>query len=62
MRAVVGDRLHVHGRIVGDPEHAAEIIEIRGENGSPPYVVRYDDGRENIVVPGADAWVEHHPA
>lgn len=59
MRAVIGDRLHVHGRTVGDRDHAAEIIEIRGENGTPPYVIRYDDGRQNVVVPGADAWIEH---
>jgi hypothetical protein len=59
MRATVGDRLRVHGRTVGDHEHAAEIVEIRGKNGAPPYVIRYDDGRENVVVPGADAWVEH---
>ena len=43
MRAVVGDRLHVHGRVVGTPDQTSEIIEIRGRDGAPPYLVRRDD-------------------
>jgi hypothetical protein len=61
MRAQVGDRLHVHGRTVGQPEHLAEIIEIRGQDGEPPYLVRHQDGHEALVFPGADALVEHPP-
>jgi hypothetical protein len=59
MRAVVGDRLHVYGRVVGQREQTAEILEVRGADGSPPYLVRYDDGHEALVVPGSDASVEH---
>ena len=59
MRAVVGDRLHVHGRVVGTHDQMSEIIEIRGQDGAPPYLVRHDDGHEALVFPGADAWVEH---
>lgn len=59
MRAAVGDRLHVRGRTVGDRDHSAEIVEVRGPDGSPPYLVRYDDGHEAVVFPGADASVEH---
>jgi hypothetical protein len=59
MRAVVGDRLHVHGRVVGTPDQTSEIIEIRGPDGEPPYLVRRDDGQEALVFPGADASVEH---
>jgi len=40
MRAVVGDRLHVHGRVVGTSDQTSEIIEIRGRDGAPPYLVR----------------------
>ena len=62
MRAAVGDRLHVRGRVVGQAEQAAEIIEVRGADGSPPYVVRHEDGREGLVMPGPDAWIEpNHP-
>jgi len=58
MRAVVGDRLHVHGRVVGSPDQTAEIIEIRGRDGGPPYLVRRDDGHELLVFPGADTSLE----
>jgi len=59
MQATVGDRLHVHSNTVGDPERVAEIIEVRGENGAPPYVVRYPDGRQTLIFPGPDSVVEH---
>ena len=59
MRAIVGDRLHVHGRVVGRPDQTSEIIEIRGRDGGPPYLVRRGDGHESLVFPGLDASVEH---
>ncbi|HET7474555.1 MAG TPA: DUF1918 domain-containing protein [Dermatophilaceae bacterium] len=59
MRASVGDRLHVHGRAVGSPDQTSEIIEIRGPDGGPPYLVRREDGHEVLVFPGGDASVEH---
>ncbi len=59
MRAAVGDRLQVHGRVVGSPDQSSEIIEIRGRDGAPPYLVRRDDGQEVLVFPGPDALVEH---
>jgi hypothetical protein len=59
MQAVVGDRLHVRGRVVGTSDQTYEIIEIRGQDGAPPYLVRHDDGHEALVFPGADASVEH---
>lgn len=59
MRATIGDRLHVHSRAVGMTDREGEIIEVRGENGQPPYVVRYDDGHESLVFPGPDCVVEH---
>ena len=59
MNAKAGDRLHLHGRHVGDPAPTALIVEVRGPNGAPPYVVRHDDGHETVVYPGPDAWVEH---
>jgi hypothetical protein len=58
MRAKVGDRLCVHGRTVGQADHRAVIIEVRGAAGAPPYVVRYADGHEAVVFPGPDAVVE----
>ena len=59
MRAVVGDRLRVHGRAAGTADQTSEIIEVRGRDGAPPYLVRHDDGHEALVFPGSDASVEH---
>ena len=44
MRAAIGDRVHFEGNVVGKQEHSAVVIEARGEDGGPPYVVRHDDG------------------
>ena len=58
MEATVGDRLHVHGNTVGQPDKIGEIVEIRGAAGSPPYQVRFEDGHTCLVFPGPDAVVE----
>jgi hypothetical protein len=59
MKASVGDRLVVPGHHVGDPDRGAEVLEVRGEDGAPPYVVRWaHDGHEGLFFPGPDAFVE----
>jgi hypothetical protein len=58
MKAKVGDRLHVHGRTVGDVDKVGEIIEVHGADGSPPFMVRYPDGHETLVFPGPDATID----
>lgn len=60
MHAEVGDQLHVRGRTVGVKERQCEVLEVRGENGAPPYWVRYSDGHESLIFPGTDCIVEHH--
>nr|WP_067681670.1 DUF1918 domain-containing protein [Nocardia miyunensis] len=57
MRANVGDQITVPGRSVGMADHSAEILEIRGDDGAPPYVVRFDDGQEGLIYPGPDSVV-----
>lgn len=57
MQAGVGDELLVHGRKVGDADRRGTIIEVRGEEGGPPYLVRYTDGHEGLVFPGPDCQV-----
>jgi hypothetical protein len=60
MQAVVGDHVIVHGHKVGEVERRGEVVECRGQDGSPPYVVRWDgDGHEGLFFPGPDAEVEH---
>jgi uncharacterized protein DUF1918 len=58
MQAAIGDRFHVRGNIVGQPERSGEIIEVRGAGGEPPYLVRFDDGHTSLVFPGPDAMIE----
>jgi uncharacterized protein DUF1918 len=59
MQAAIGDRFHVRGNIVGQPERTGEIVEVRGAGGEPPYLVRFDDGHTSLVFPGPDAVIEH---
>ncbi|MFD9790661.1 DUF1918 domain-containing protein [Streptomyces sp. NPDC059070] len=58
MRASVGDRLLVHGRTVGQQDRSAEVIEVLGPNGTPPYRVRFADGHETLMSPGPDTVVQ----
>jgi iron-sulfur cluster repair protein YtfE (RIC family) len=60
MEAKVGDRIVVKGHSIGDPDRDAEILEVRGPSGTPPFMVRWDDtGHETLFFPGPDAMVEH---
>lgn len=58
MRVHKGDVLRFTGRTVGTPEHRAEVLEVLGREGDPPYRIRFEDGREAEVVPGADCVIE----
>jgi hypothetical protein len=60
LSAEVGDRLAVSGHHQGEPARDGEILEVLGRNGSPPYVVRWDDGRVSTVYPGSDVFIEHY--
>jgi len=59
MRADVGDELVVRGRHVGDEDREGVIIEIHGEQGAPPYLVRWEDGHQSVFVPSSDTLMEH---
>jgi len=60
MQAKVGDTMVVTSHHVGVPERTGEIVEVRGSDGSPPYVVRWSDsGQEGLFFPGSDARVQH---
>jgi Domain of unknown function (DUF1918). len=60
VHASVGERILIRGRTVEAPDRHGEIVEVRGENGAPPYLVRFDDGHETLVFPGSDVTVEPH--
>ena len=60
MRASPGDRLVIKRVAPRAPVRDGEILEVHGEEGAPPYVVRWsDDGCVGLVFPGSDASVEH---
>lgn len=62
MQASVSDRLVITGHHVGGLDRDAEILQVHGENGAPPYLVRWaEDGHEGLFFPGTDAFVEHFP-
>jgi hypothetical protein len=65
MKARVGDRLVIKGHRVHEPDRDAEILEVRGPDGEPPYRIRWSDsGRDTLIFPGSDALIEqleHRP-
>jgi hypothetical protein len=61
MQVNVGDRIVIKGHRIGEPDRDCEVIEVHGENGAPPYVVRWgDSGHETLFFPGSDAAVVHY--
>jgi hypothetical protein len=60
MRARQGDRIVILGKTVETPDRHGEIIEVRGEEGEPPYLVRFSEGHESVIYPGSDFVIEHN--
>jgi hypothetical protein len=60
MEATIGDTICIHGNTVGHADKLGEIIEVWGDRGGPPYVVRYPDGQERTIFPGPDAYIIPH--
>ncbi len=59
MHAEIGNSIVVRGRRVGDRNRRGVIVDIRGEAGRPPYLVRWDDEQgEHLYFPGADALID----
>jgi len=60
LRARPGDRLVIRAHHAREAEHDGEILEVLGDEGAPPYVVRWEeDGHVSRLYPGADAYVQH---
>jgi hypothetical protein len=62
MQATIGDRICIHGSIVGHPDKNGEIVEVHGTQGEPPYLVKFDDGHTRLVFPGPDAVIQRPAA
>ncbi len=57
MHASVGDTIVVHGRTVDTKDRWGEVLETRGPDGGPPFLVKFADGHEGLVFPGPDVQV-----
>lgn len=58
MKAAIGDRVHTHGVTSSRDEHTGEIVQVRGADGRPPYLVRFPNGEERLIYPGPHTVVE----
>jgi hypothetical protein len=58
MQATIGDEILIHSQHVDEQVRSGEIIDVRGPDGSPPFVVRWGDGHEALIYPGPDAEVQ----
>ncbi|KJL35129.1 DUF1918 domain-containing protein [Microbacterium azadirachtae] len=54
-QVAAGDRIRIHGRVVGGGERFGVVTEVRGEL----LVVHYDDGHEAVLSPGSDCEIRH---
>ncbi len=63
MKAHVDDELVVRSPHVDEHVRFGRIVEVRGEDGEPPYLVHWDDTDHTVLVyPGPDAQVQPaHP-
>ncbi|GAA2029750.1 hypothetical protein GCM10009740_19270 [Terrabacter terrae] len=52
MRAQVGDRIILAAEHIDEPTRDGEVLEVRGADGGPPYVVRWGDGHTGLIYPG----------
>jgi hypothetical protein len=60
MEAAVGDELIIEALHLGRPRRVGVILEVRGPDGSPPYMVQWDDRPHPVLFfPGNDAHLEH---
>ncbi len=58
MKAHVGDRIVVASPTTGRVARDGEVLEVRGADSGPPYLVRWtDSGSTGLFYPGPDAHV-----
>lgn len=58
MHASVGDQIVIRSAHVDEVVRTGDILEVRGQNGEPPFLVRWSDsGHEALIFPGPDAQV-----
>jgi len=65
MKAHQGDHIILAARHTDEPTRHGEVLEVRGANGDPPYLVRWADGHTGLMYPGPGSILrveaEHEP-
>ena len=52
MKAESGDWLVVEALHVGEHRRCGQVVDVRGKDGEPPYLVRWNDGdNETLFFP-----------
>lgn len=57
MHAQAGDWLVIETNHVGQHAKRGQIKEVHSQDGSPPFLVHWEDGHDALVFPGPDAHV-----
>jgi hypothetical protein len=52
MKAQKGDRIILTSRHTDQSTRDGEVLEVRGTDGGPPYLVRWTDGHTGLLYPG----------
>ncbi len=52
MKAYEGDRIILAASHTDEPTRDGEVLEVRGPDGQPPYLVRWSDGHTGLMYPG----------
>src|SRR5450631_4231179 len=52
MKVHQGDRIILAASHTDEPTRDGEVLEVRGANGEPPYLVRWADGHTRLMYPG----------
>lgn len=52
MKAHQGDRIILAASYLDEPLRDGEVLEVRGADGAPPYLVRWSDGHTGLLYPG----------
>jgi hypothetical protein len=58
MDAKKGDRLIIEGTKLGQARRSGEVLHVDGAPEHRRLWVRWDDGHESLVMPGAGATIE----
>jgi hypothetical protein len=60
MKASVGDRIVMAGEQVDRPTRDGVVLEVRGSDGAPPYLVSWADGHTGLLYPGPGSVLRVH--